>query len=37
MLYKIIPVCPVPISPNESQAYSLLKYKVLYVDGTPDH
>ena len=37
MLYKIIPFCQVPVSSNESQAFSLLKYKALDVDGTPDH
>ena len=36
-LYKIILFCQVPISPIESQASSLLKYKAIYVDGTPDH
>ena len=29
--------CEVPISPIESQASFLLKYKALYVDGTSDH
>ena len=32
MLYKIIPFCQVPISPTESQTFSLFKYKWLYVD-----
>ena len=30
-------ICQVPISPIESQTSSLLKYKALYVDETPDH
>ena len=30
-------ICQVPISPIESQTFSLLKYKALYVDETPDH
>ena len=37
ILYKIIPFCQVPISPIESQTFSLLKFKALYVDGKPDH
>ena len=32
----MIPFCQVPISPIDSQT-SLLKYKALYADGTPDH
>ena len=36
-LFKIIPFCQVPISLIESQTSSFLKYKALYVDGTPDH
>ena len=37
MLYKILPSSQVPISLHESQAFSFLKYKVLYGDGTTDH
>ena len=32
-----IPFFQVPISPIESQTSSLLRYKALYVDETPDH
>ena len=35
--YTITQFCVVPISPIESQTPSLLKYKALYVDGTPNH
>ena len=37
MLYNKIPFCQVSISPIESQISSLLKYKALYVDETPEH
>ena len=33
----MIPFCQVPKSPIDSQTSSLLKYKALYADGTPDH
>ena len=33
---QIGPFCQVPISPIERQTSFLLKYKALYVDGTPD-
>ena len=35
--YKLIPFSQVPISLIESPTSSLLEYRALYVDETPDH